>query len=48
MSEFENQFQNIMVPELNRLNFIQIKLQRCMSPEYLYKKNDLWFSLSWD
>ena len=45
---FDKNFRQIVGPKLKELGFEQLKLEGCMCPEYLFHKESLWFSLSWD
>ena len=46
--DFDKTFIDVLEPELTRLGFNRVRLDHCMRPEYLYQKDRLWFSTSWD
>ena len=48
MMTFEKEFNTILKPVLVKLRFVEIKLKNCMCPEFLFNKDRLWFSMSWD
>jgi hypothetical protein len=45
---YDKTFSEVLEPELIKLGFKKVRLDHCMRPEYLYQKNRLWFSTSWD
>jgi len=45
---FDKKVREIVQPKLKELGFKRVKLDRCMCPEFLYRNDRLWFSLSWD
>jgi len=47
-NNFEGKFISILEPVLNDLGFVKIALTGCIHPEFLFNKERLWFSLSWD
>jgi len=47
-TNFDSDFKRILTSELTRAGFKRVKLQSCMCPEYLYNRDRLWFSISWD
>ena len=47
-SEYHQIIDRVLKPKLVQLGFEEVKLKDCMKPEVLYRKNNLWFSTSWD
>lgn len=45
---FEDKFKIILEPVLKDLGFVKVVLNGCMRPQFLFNKERLWFSLSWD
>ncbi|MCP4020562.1 MAG: hypothetical protein GY729_01860 [Desulfobacteraceae bacterium] len=45
---FEDKFKTILEPVLRNLGFAKVVLNDCMRPQFLFNKERLWFSLSWD
>lgn len=45
---FDKNFRQIVGQKLKELGFEQLKLKGCMCPKYLFYKESIWFSLSWD
>jgi hypothetical protein len=41
-------FENFLMPVLAKMEFEEIKLKDCMRPEFLFRRDRIWFSLSWD
>jgi len=48
MDLFEKNFRRIVEPYLKELGFNKVTLKNCMHPQFLFNKERLWFSLSWD
>jgi len=47
-SEYQQTIDRVLKPKLLELGFEEVKLKDCMKPEVLYRKDNLWFSTSWD
>ena len=47
-SEYQQTIDRVLRPKLLGLGFEEVKLKDCMKPEALYRKDNLWFSTSWD
>lgn len=41
-------FDRLVRPTLAKLHFEEVRLKDCMRPEFLFRKDRVWFSLSWD
>lgn len=44
----ENAFRLLLAPTLAELHFEELKLEGCMHPEFLFRRDRICFSLSWD
>ena len=41
-------FECFLAPTLAQLQFEEVRLKDCMRPEFLFRRDRTWFSLSWD
>ncbi|OIQ90478.1 hypothetical protein GALL_276170 [mine drainage metagenome] len=47
-SAIEGGFDRLLRPILLKLEFEEVRLKNCMRPEFLFRRDRVWFSLSWD